>query len=88
MRLRNVFKKGHSALNLRKPITIIVIRQSEGQLAYSKPCFHCVRYIKRLAIFYNIQQIVYSTHDGHLVIDKISDLNNNYISSGNRATIN
>ena len=70
--------------NKPKSISICVIKLSNiGTYVNSKPCFHCLKFIKRKNKHLNIKYIYYSTSDG-IVCEKISDITTDYITSGIR----
>ena len=51
-----------------------------GKIINSKPCWHCLQYIKTLKF---IKYIVYSTENGWKV-EKVIDMHTEHISKGNR----
>ena len=63
--------KGHAKLNRKLSKTdIMVFRKSSSGIRNSKPCSDCIKTMKKL----NIRRVYYSTDDGCLVYEKVSDI--------------
>jgi hypothetical protein len=67
-----------------KRITVIVVRLTASGLAESKPCCHCIRSMRRMAIHYPIDKIVYSGRSGLLHVDRIACIQNRHVTLANR----
>ena len=65
--------------NLSK-LSIVVIRWADEQFKMSKPCVHCIRYLKLM----NINKIYYSDGENNLICCKVHKLESNHISQYNR----
>jgi deoxycytidylate deaminase len=76
----------HKSINLKKKNIIIPELSKctlwvgrilkDGSLAYSKPCYHCINYLRKVGI----KKIGYSTKNGTIQIEKIVDIESDYIS--------
>lgn len=67
----------------RKSITLIVFRISQGRFAESKPCFHCIRTMRKFSVYYKLTHVVYSTATG-FIVDRVDSIENEFVTSGNR----
>jgi deoxycytidylate deaminase len=56
---------------------IVVIRQTNGHLIMSKPCKHCILYLKNIGI----KRVYYSDNNGNLVCEKVKDMCSEHQSS-------
>lgn len=75
----NVFFK--TKIKNVKNLDIIVIRiNSKLELRNSKPCVHCLEKLKK----YNIRKVYYSTQEGGLHSDYLSNITKDHISSGQK----
>ncbi len=71
---------------ITKKVDLFVIRITKGgNLAESRPCFHCIDYLSRSKL--KIQDVYYSTSDGTIVSETFSDMvlsGTKYVTSGYR----
>lgn len=66
--------------------TLYVIRcNSEGSLVNSKPCYHCLHFLKKSQ---KIKRIVYSDENGQLISTPLHSLHNTHITRGNLMFLN
>ncbi len=62
-------------------VTMVVIRiKPDGTLGLSKPCHHCTIKLKE----YGVGKVYYSNENGFLVKEKPSNMENSYVTLGNR----
>lgn len=65
-----------------KNLDIYIIRvDKNGNLKDSKPCNHCLKYLKRAKLF---RYCYYSNHQGEIVRSRITDLLNTHKTRGQR----
>jgi deoxycytidylate deaminase len=57
-------------------VSLLVIRSKGDTFNSSKPCKHCIDYIKRIGI----KKIYYSNDEGQIVYEKIGDLHSEHES--------
>jgi hypothetical protein len=78
--------KINTKINIPKKVDIIVVRITRsGQLANSRPCFHCIESLEKSNL--NIKYVYYSTTEGTFAKEKFASMKNSpltYISSGIR----
>jgi Mg2+ and Co2+ transporter CorA len=58
-------------------IELVVIRSKNGHIKLSKPCKHCINYLK----YMNIKRVYYSLDSGDICYEKIKDIHSEYVSS-------
>lgn len=63
-----------------KKVKMLVVRESKGQCAMSKPCKHCIQQFEK----FGLRKVYYSVNDESETIycENVSTLQNNYVSSG------
>ena len=75
--------------NKPKKLDIVVIRLTKtGALSESRPCYHCLCFMEKCSL--DIRNVYYSTSDGTIAKEKLSDMKSNPItcvSSGMRNQI-
>ena len=68
--------------NVPKKFDILVVKITKnGSLKNSKPCIHCLKYLKKSKL--NINKVYYST-DKEIVCENLVDITNDYITTGIR----
>lgn len=72
----NCIKKINKKKSFKGEINIIVIRSNGTNLLNSKPCIHCINYIKK----YNISNIYYSIENNIIIKEKIYNIETNHVS--------
>ena len=61
---------------LLNKITVLVVRfDNAGNMKMSKPCKHCITYMK----FMGVKRVMYSTDDGTIVSEKVKDMDSNHV---------
>lgn len=60
--------------------TILVIRVVKKKLTMSKPCQHCISFMRNLGI----KQVCYSDINGNLILEKIKNITTNHICLANK----
>jgi tRNA(Arg) A34 adenosine deaminase TadA len=69
----DIIKKVGKKRNIPKCVDIIVIRFSKcGVIGESRPCYHCILAMSRCRL--NIKNIYYSTSDGTIVKESLSEM--------------
>lgn len=63
-----------------KKTDILVFRTSATGIKYSKPCSDCIKTLK----YFNIRGVYYTSENGVLVYEKISDIQSNHKSQMTR----
>lgn len=63
-------------------IDIIVVRIQGDTVGMSKPCSHCVAYLKSL----HMGKIYYSYYDGQIIVEKIKRITSDHVSVKYRAS--
>lgn len=67
--------------NIIKSLTLIVVRtNNQHELRGSKPCKHCIDFIKKT----NITNVIYSDDISSFTKERVSNINNEHISSCHR----
>lgn len=61
-------------------LDIIVIRSGKDKLQYSRPCNHCIEFLKKKGF----RKIYYSNEKGTIECEYITDMEQKHISSGKR----
>jgi hypothetical protein len=56
-------------------VSIVVIRYAGEKIINSKPCIHCISYMKKLGI-----KKIYYSNDGNIIYDKINKISTTHIS--------
>ncbi len=59
---------------------LVVIRSKNNQIRMSKPCIHCLEFMKDKCI----RRVYYSTNDGKIISEYIDTMESNHIASKNR----
>ena len=73
--------KGYYKLNKKLTKTdILVFRTSSSGIRNSKPCSECIQIMKKL----NIRRVYYSTNEGSLVYEKVSNIESTHRSQMSR----
>ncbi len=68
-------------------INLLVIKlSSDCSFSNSKPCFHCVKYLKKKSKQLNISKVYYSTNNG-IVCENLNDMTSDFVSSGFRRLV-
>ena len=68
-------------------IQLIVYRlKKDGTCGMAKPCYHCVKLLKRAVNVYNlnIKKVTYSLDNGTFESVSVDTLSNDYITSGSK----
>lgn len=82
----DVLNKVKNKKNMPKKIDLMVIRLTKtGLLTESRPCYHCLCFMEKCTL--DIRDVYYSTSEGTIVKEKLSDMKSNpvtCISSGMR----
>lgn len=74
-------QKSHRKLIKKlKKTDILVFRTSATGIKFSKPCCECIKTLK----YFNIKGVYYTSENGVLVYEKISDIQNNHRSQMTR----
>jgi hypothetical protein len=63
-----------------KNITVLVIRWNGNKFANSKPCKHCILYMKALGV----KKIYYSNDAGKIIKEKIKEMQNEHTCMARR----
>lgn len=74
----------------RTKFELLIYRErKDGSLGMAKPCKHCVELLKRAVDVYgfNICRITYSLPNGTYESTSVSELSNDYLTSGTRRMI-
>lgn len=80
--LNNCFRK-LSKINKKDKFDIAVVRiNRSGEFKNSKPCYHCIEYMKSCGL--QIENVYYSDSNGDLICEKLSVIENDYVTAGNR----
>jgi len=69
--------------NIMNRTYIVVIRFSDGVFKISKPCMHCMEYMKTIGL----KKVYYSIDTSEIVCEKIKDLETTHVSLYNRTLI-
>ncbi len=81
----------HSAkIKKRTRLELLIYRvRKDGSLGMAKPCKHCVELLKRAVDVYgfNIRRVTYSLPNGTYESTSVSELSNDYLTSGARRMI-
>lgn len=82
----DAYSKIKNFKGITKKVDLFVIRITKGgNLAESRPCFHCIDYLSRSKL--KIQDVYYSTSKGIIVSESFCDMiksNSKYITRGYR----
>jgi len=74
--------KIHKWRNSPGKLDILVVRITKsGSIASSKPCIHCLKYLKQSKL--NINNVYYST-DTEIICEKLVDIKTTHITKGER----
>lgn len=80
----DAYSKIKNYKNIPKKLDLLVIRITNGgNLAESRPCFHCINILAKSKL--NIKNVYYSTSGGIIVCEKFTDLilnSKKYITGG------
>ena len=71
------FNKKHNKYKL----TIYVVKVKNNKLSNSAPCYMCTKILKMSNI---IKKIIYSDENGNLVLVRMKDYENQYLTLGDR----
>ena len=75
------YSKQDSKQDSIRNCTLYVIRcNSEGVLVNSKPCYHCINFLKESE---KIKRIIYSDENGQIISTPLNSLHNTHITRGN-----
>ncbi len=80
----DAYSKIKNYKNISKKLDLFVIRITKGgNLAESRPCFHCIDILSKSKL--NICNVYYSTSDGSIVCESFKSLvanSSNYVTRG------
>ena len=77
-------KKIKNDLKFSYDLWVIRYSKHKNSCIESKPCYNCIKYIKRQMPYVN--NIIYSTKNGKFIKENISNIKNSHISLGYRAS--
>jgi deoxycytidylate deaminase len=64
-------------------LEIVVIRYSNEKLKMSKPCKHCIKYLK----YIGIKKVHYSDEHGNIISEKTKDLQSEHVCAVRKVII-
>jgi hypothetical protein len=65
---------------IMRGVIVVVIRWSDGKIKNSKPCMHCLQYMKNIGI----KKICYSNEEGEFVNEKIKNIETVHVCMARR----
>lgn len=78
-------KKIQSKIKRKEKISIMVIRtDKKEEMQISKPCKHCIRFMKMIGMVTNIEisKIYYFDENKNMVCEKLKDIKSEHASNG------